>query len=95
MDDLMAEIRDIGRLITSAALLDAVRKEVSAVMKDGFVVTDGKHHPAAMGKYDVIVKCADGERVARRIRGGVNDIEVERIAEGVIGIKKSRRARNG
>jgi hypothetical protein len=95
MDDLMAEIRDIGRLITSAALLDAVRKEVSAVMKDGFVVTDGKHHPSAIGKYEVVVKCADGERVARRIRGGIENIEVERIAEGVLGVKKSRRASNG
>jgi hypothetical protein len=96
MDDLFKEIQDIGRLITSAALLDSVRKEVGRVMKEGFVVTDGKHHPGAVGKYEVVVKCgADGQQVARRIKGGVPDVEVDKIAEGVLGVRKSRRSRDG
>ena len=96
MDDLFKEIQDIGRLISSAALLDAVRKEVGRVMKEGFVVTDGKHQPGAVGKYEVVVRCGtEGQQVARRIKGAVPDVEVEKIAEGVLGVRKSRRARHG
>jgi hypothetical protein len=96
VDDLFKEMQDIGRLITSAALLDSVRREVGRVMKEGFVVTDGKHQPGAVGKYEVVVRCgAEGQKVARRIQGGIPDVEVERIAEGVLGVRKSRRNRNG
>ncbi len=84
------EIREIGRLISSAALIMAVRKEVSKVMKEGFVVTDGKHHPTA-SSYEVVIRCGgNGDEITRRLKADMN-IEVDKIAEGVLGIKTSRR----
>ena len=90
--DFEKEISEISRLIHGANLLMAVRKEVRKVMKEGFVVTDGEHHSDPSGaSYDVVVRCADEDNVARRIRSGIPDIEVERLADGAIGIRSSRR----
>ena len=86
------EIEEIGKLIVSALFLQEVRREVSAVMRDGFIVTDGKHHSMGNG-YDVIVRCGAKDRpdISRRIRGKMPDVRIEKIADGVIGIKKTRR----
>ena len=94
MEDITSELREIGRIISSASLLLAVRKEVADVMKRGFVVTDGKHQPGALG-YDVVVKCGEENtpEVSRRIRSGVPDIRIEELTEGVLGIKSARRGR--
>lgn len=89
--DMCNEIREIGRLISSAALIVAVRKEVAKVMKEGFVVTDGKHHPTA-SNYEVVIRCGkNGDIITRRLKAGNMDIEVDRIAEDVLGVKTSRR----
>ena len=89
--DIGFEIREIGKLITSAMMIEAVRREVSKVLKDGFVVTDERHYPSSSG-YQVIVRSGkDNEEVARRIRANIKDVDVDRIAEGVLGIRKSRR----
>ena len=92
MEDLSREIAEIRRLIQSAALVSAVRSEVSRIVRGDFVVTDGKHHPSAE-EYEVVVRCGENQRsdVARRIRSSISDIEVERIADGVLGIKTARR----
>ena len=90
MDDITNELRGIGDLITSAALLVAVREQVSKAMREGFVVTDGSHHPSAPG-YEVVVRCGkEGSSVARRLRM-IPDVEVDRIADGVLGVRKARR----
>jgi len=96
MVDLSAEIAEIGRLINSAAFLMAVRKEVSAIKKGSFVVTDGKHQDGAED-YEVVVKCSgDTSDVARRIRKNVAGVRVEEIAENILGVTHSRRgSRNG
>lgn len=89
--EMCSEIREIGRLISSAALIMAVRKEVSKVMKDGFVVTDGKH---LASDYEVVVKCGkNAEDISRRLRDGVTNVDVDHIAEGVLGIKTARRSK--
>lgn len=89
--DMCDEIREIGRLISSAALIMSVRREVAKVMKEGFVVTDGKHHPSAAG-YEIVVRCGGkDEEVTRRLRAGNMSIEVDRIAEGVLGVRTARR----
>jgi len=64
-------------------------------MKDGFVVTDGAHHPMGEG-YDVVVKCGSGDRmdVFRRIRGSIPNVDVEKIADGVLGVRSARRMRS-
>lgn len=93
--DFKREIEEIGQLIVSAALIQEIRKEVSAVMREGFVVTDGTHHPLGHG-YDVVVRCGSEDRpdVFRRIRGQVKDVYIEKIADGVLGIKTARRMRS-
>ena len=93
--DYGQEIKEIGQLIVSAALIQEIRHEVSAVMRNGFVVTDGRHHPMGSG-YDVVVRCGSEDRpdVFRRISGSMPDVRVEKIADGVLGIKSSRRMRS-
>lgn len=93
--DYGREIEEIGQLLVSAALIQEIRREVAAVMRDGFVVTDGKHHPDGAG-YDVVVKCGNDDRpdVFRRIRGSIPDVHVEKIADGVLGIRNARRMRS-
>ena len=92
MKDLGQELQEIGSLITSTMFLTAIRKEVSAVRKDGFIVTDGKR--AGASKYDVVVRSLTGsEEIARRIRANVPDVNVERLAEGVLGIREARRVK--
>jgi hypothetical protein len=91
--DMCNEIREIGQIISSAALMMSIRKEVAKVMKEGFVVTDGRHHPTAT-KYDVVIRCGGkDEEVTRRLRDGVTNIDVDKIANGVLGIKIARRSK--
>jgi len=89
--DIGFEIQEIGKLIASAMMIEAVRHEVSKVLKEGFVVTDGKHYPFS-SDYQVIVRSGSGnEEIVRRIRASIQNVDVDRIAEGVLGIKRSRR----
>jgi len=92
--DYSKEISEIGRIIASMSLLDEIRRAVSEVSKNGFVVTDGQHY-ASNSKYDVVVKCAGEDRkvVSRRIKTVVSNVNIEKIAEDVLGIKMSRRTR--
>jgi hypothetical protein len=93
--DVFSELEDIGRMLTSAATLAVVRQEVARVMRDGFVVTDGSHQEGC-SDYDVVVRCgAEGDLVARRLRETMPNVDVSRIADGVVGLKRSRRSANG
>ena len=92
--DFGREIRAIGDLIVSAAMIEEIRREVATVMKTGFVVTDGIHHPNGQG-YDVVVRCGSEDRpdVFRRISGKMPEARVEKISDGVLGIRSARRMR--
>jgi hypothetical protein len=80
-------------MLSSAGLLVAVRDEVAKVACGGFVVTDGSHQDGAAG-YPVVVRCGgDEEKVARRLRDKIPDVETSRIASGVLGIRYARRVR--
>jgi hypothetical protein len=95
MMDYLREIEEIGKLIESTTLIQAIRREVASVIQNGFVVSDGSHHPLGRG-YDVVVRCGSEDRpdVLRRIRGSIPDIGVEKIADGVLGIRSARRMRS-
>lgn len=88
------DIREIGAMLASVQMMAAVRREVARVRRDGFVVTDGRHHSGG-GGYDVVVSCeaSDLGEVARRIRAKMPDVDVEDISAGVLGIRKARRGR--
>ena len=91
--DVLGEIREIGRMISAASSLMVVRSEVAKVMKEGFVVTDGRHHVAGKD-YDVVVTCSsEQESVARRLRSSFPDAKIENIATGVLGIRTARRVK--
>jgi len=91
--DVLGEIKEIGKMIADASTLMAVRREVAKVLKDGFVVTDGRHHVAGKG-YDVVVTCgSEQESIARRLRSSIPDAKIENIAAGVLGIKTARRGK--
>jgi len=90
MDNVSREIEEIGALLTSTVFLTAVRREVAKVRKDGFIVTDGKR--AGDSRYDVVVRSLTGsDEIARRIKDEVEGARVDRIAEGVLGIREARR----
>lgn len=86
------ELAEIGRLMMSASVIIGIRKEVDAVLKEGFVVTDGNHCRNSNG-CEVVVRCAQDRilDVTRRIRAKFPDMETEKIAEGVLGIRTARR----
>ena len=89
--DIFSELEDIGRMLTSASMLATVRQEVAKLKRDGFVVTDGSHQEGC-DDYEVIVRCgSEGDMVSRRLREAMPDTEIARIAEGVVGLKRSRR----
>jgi hypothetical protein len=91
--DIFDELQDIGRMLTEASVISNVRKAVAAVKKHGCIVTDGRHHMGGDG-YEVVVQCrGDVDAVARRIRSKVPDMDVERIADNVLGLKAGRRGR--
>lgn len=101
--NLAGELREIGRLIQSAKLLQSVRNEVRAVCRKGrVVVMDGKHgerHAAGSEKFEVVVvNRGDGNKtkmaqVARCIRKNMPDAEVKQIVDNVLGVRTSRRGR--
>ena len=90
--NLDTELAEIGRLISSASFLAAVRREVSKVKAGEFVVTDGKR---SGNEHEVLVRSEDMDRVARRIRKAMPEVDIERIADNLIGVNESRRTRNG
>jgi len=95
--DWAEEIRDIGRLISSAAMIEAVRREVrKAVGSSGSVVVNGAHYGLDGFPYKVVVRLPDGTdpvSVARRIRGSFPDVDVDDLAKGVLGVRNARRVR--
>jgi len=94
MNEFEDDLNEIGQLIMSAAIIQEVRQAVASVMKNGFIVTDGKHHPDG-DEYDAIVRCGekDGKNILRRIRGKIPNTDIKKISDGVLGIKMSRRMR--
>ena len=87
--DVFSELRDIHKMLNEASTLASVRHEVNKVIKDGSVM-DGKHHEDS-GNFDVIVKCGKDERRVTKSLLNIPDIEIERIANGVLGVRDSRR----
>jgi hypothetical protein len=93
--DVFGEIKEIGRMISEANSLIVVRQEMAKIMRDGFVVTDGRGHTVNKG-YDVVVSFSgESESVARRLRSALPDAKVESIAADVLGIKTARRGKAG
>ena len=95
--DWTEEIRSIGRLISSAAMIEAVRNEVRrAVGTSGSIVVDGAHYGSEGMSYGIVVELPDGAdhlMVARRIRGSFPDVDVDDLTQGVLGIRNARRGR--
>ena len=94
--DVTEELVEIGRIIDSANLLNVIRDEVHAALKDeGAVVVGGQQAnlPDAGRKYDVVIiqNSVEHEVLARRIRDRVPEIEIDRLVPNVMGIRTARR----
>ena len=88
--EIIAELCEIERLIRSSSLIDLVRKEVQAAVKTACVVDGG--HSEYGHLYDVVVsRCGDGEMIVRRIRANIGDVAVERIVDGMVGVRRSEK----
>lgn len=88
---IFKELTEIGQLLDSTSRLDAVRRAVAKAKQSGVIVTDGRHHEGAEG-YDVVVRCGSGsQKIARRIRDEMPDVDVRRIANNVLGVSTARR----
>ena len=91
--EVFDELQDIGRLLMETAVISNVRKAVASIKKDGCIVTDGRHHMGGDG-YEVVVQCHDNiDDVTRRIRSKVPEVDIERIADNVLGLKTARRGK--
>jgi len=97
---IKAELNEIGRLITSARLLQFIRREARKVCNDGrVIVTDGKHgkyHAKESSQYDVVVVTKDGEgsrSVSRRLKQARPDLEINQLVRNVLGIRTARRGK--
>jgi len=90
-DEIFAELQEIGKLIDSANLITAIRKEVAKVKKEGVIVTDGVHQGGV--EWDAVVKMKGGDcdKIARRLRSEMTNVEVESIANNVLGVRTARR----
>jgi len=86
--DISSEIENIGRMLAGASMLAMVRREVAALQRDGLVVTDGSHQDGC-GSYEVVVRCgSSSSTVLRRLREAMPDVDVQKIADGVVGLKQ-------
>jgi hypothetical protein len=89
--DIFSELEDIGKMLTSASMLMTVRQEVANIKREGMVVTDGLHQDGC-DDFDVIVRCgSDGDLVLRRLKEKMPNANIEKVAEGIVGLRKSRR----
>lgn len=89
--DIFSELDEIGRMLTSASILATVRQEVAKLKREGMIVTDGAHQDGCED-FDVIVRCGgDDDLVARRLREKMPEASIERIADGIVGLRSSRR----
>jgi hypothetical protein len=98
VDEFAKEIKEISKILDGATLLDVVRREVRASVKDRFVVTGGKYH--GNPNYDVIVSHSGNDdtndMITRRLKASVEDIEVKKIediVDNVLGVRFARRGR--
>ena len=91
MDNIAKELAEIGTLISHAHLMDAVRTEVRAAMKGQHASVIGGNM-ADQPEYEVAIKHAASEEtvgnVVRRLRGSIKDIEIDRIADNIIGVRR-------
>jgi hypothetical protein len=91
-DDISKELFEIGKLLDSANMISAVRREVRAAVDQAVVM--GGAQANTSGDYDIVVfhdNEGDHDLIARRIRSSMPNVEVERIVEKVIGIRTQRR----
>ena len=88
--DVFQELKAIKKLLGSAQLLEAIRREVSMVKQaDRAIVTSGS--VSGKSNYDVVVlKCGSeaSQVVARRIRSKLAGVvNVDALVDDVVGIK--------
>jgi len=99
MNEIAREIAEIRRILSSARLIDVVRKEVRRAMCGqramvlGGEVSDNPN-------YDVIIMHDSGKQgnglITRRLKKAVDDIEITELnsmVKSVLGIRYARRGR--
>jgi len=93
MDKIATELSEIRRILDSSHLIEAVKREVRNIRKNGVRVIGGEF--ANNPEYDVVVMHNCGEEtngeIGRRLRSSIQNIEVndqiDRIANNIIGIR--------
>lgn len=97
MDDITRELREISRILSDATLLDSVRREVRAAMKEERVLVMGGEFNGNPN-FDVVVthNCGDecNGMLTRRLNGALKNVEIKKldsIVDNVLGIRFSRR----
>ena len=96
--NVRSELNEIRKLLGQATLISAVRREVQKVAgARRVIVRDGKS--SGKNDYEVVISnCGDvAGCLARRLRSSMDQVQVDEIVEGVLGIRKQRKlkARRG
>lgn len=86
---ILFDLREIGGMIASAHLAEAVRKEVRKVVGSRARVTNGRYSSQGR-RFDVVVIDLDGDEVAavaRRVRSRCPQASVhESVVERIVGV---------
>ena len=100
--NIINELSEIGKILDSVRLIEAIRSEVRKVKEaKGSMVIGGKEaerHLNNSSDYDVVIVNLDNKKtakvLARRIKAGVKNIELDHfdnIIDSVIGVRTSKR----
>ena len=94
VENITDELEEIGKILAGACMMNAIRRE-STIALQGKRARVVKGSMADVPQYEIIViyegGAVAGGQVARRLRGSIDGIEesqIERIADNMIGIKK-------
>jgi len=81
------ELSDINRIMGKTGFLSSIKMATNQITRNA-EVTDGKHEDV---DFDVVVRCLkhDLNNVNRRL-SSIPNIDIEQIAENVIGVRNKR-----
>ena len=97
MNDYMNEIKKICSCLNNANLIDRIRHEVSAVMKDKRAsIINGEFSDDKYASYDVVISHTEGKEINKDIKrrlASLKNVQIDEfdgLVDNVIGVRRMR-----
>lgn len=94
--DCNKEIKEIKNIISSALLMDIIKKEASNIISNKVIVTSGELFDQP--EYDIVIKHKSGkeesDKIGRRLKSHVKNININNIVDNMVGIKINKGIKN-